>query len=482
MKKIKLLKILPAILSLLLVGCNNNSPSQPADKEMYFYYINDTHGAFKRQNTDTNYNEAGMAYISTYLKEQAAKRPNNTILLSGGDMFQGGFESNATEGLIMVDTINEIGFDAMVLGNHEFDWGEEKLVTIAENLECPIISCNTFYRGTENLPDYVSPYTIIEKDDLKIGIIGAANMNMNESISGSISQNFSFPDPVPYVKKYSRQLRVEEKCDLVIAAFHDGGFNGNNFYFRSLCENDSATKKEYVDGIFLAHDHRYKNGYYLGVPYIESGCNGRYIGTMKFQFTLKDGVYDLTGSWAENTAAYRACLVEDTAITALLEKYKDAINAGDKVIYNFKHDYTREEFAMVICEAMYWYINMNISSFGGHQIYFTSHNPGGVRVAVSKGEMTLSQLITAVPFDNNIYIQKCTADNLQYMRDLPSNYICYEPNEIVFEDGYTYAATIAYLAEKEEYGKYIQVEATEYQITAKEILIEYLTLNINENL
>ena len=485
MKKYKRFKITTLLFSLFFSLCScscSKTPVNPNDRFINFYYINDTHGAFIRQNTDSNYNEAGMAYISSYLKEKYNSDPNNTIILSGGDMFQGGFESNTTYGEIMVDAMNEIGFDAMVLGNHELDWGEEKLMNIAEKLNCPILSCNTFYRDTEDIPEYISPTTLVEKDGLKIGIIGAASENMNTSISGSISQNFSFPNPISYIKTYSRSLRTEEKCDLVILATHDGGFDGNNFKYKSLCEIDSTTHKEYVDGIFLAHDHRYKDGDYLGVPYLESGCNGRYVGNMKFELAKDGADYSILQSWTENVSAYRNCLVEDSSISSLLTKYEDVIKEGDEVVYTFKKNYTREEFAKVICEAMFWYINENKEQFGGYQIYFTSHNPGGVRTEVSKGPMKMSQLVSTCPFDNNIYIQKCTANNINYMKDKPSSYIYYEADEIIYDNGYTYAATISYLAENENYSRYIHVEATEYQITAKSILIEYLKNNINTNL
>ena len=469
-------------ISLCSCSCDKHAPVDPEDRLINFYYINDTHGAFQRQNTESNYYEAGMAYISSYLKEKYYADPQNTLILSGGDMFQGGFESNTTKGQIMVDAMNEIGFDAMVLGNHELDWGEEVLMNIAENLNCPIISCNTFYRDTENQPDYVQPYVVVEKGDLKIGIVGAAATNMNTSITGSISQNFSFPDPIPYVKTYSRLLRSEEKCDLVIAAFHDGGFDGNNYKYRSICELDGVTQKGYVDGVFLAHDHRYKSGYYLGTPYLESGCNGRYIGNMRFELKQENNTYSVVNGWAENASAYNTCKFEDPDVKALLTKYAAEIAAGDEVLYTFKKDYSREEFAVVICEAMYWYINENKDFFGGHQIYFTSHNNGGVRVAVSKGEMKMSQIVAVCPFDNNIYIQKCTADNLQYVRDRSDSYAHYEADNIVYDNGYTYAATISYVAESESYARYLHVEATEYQITAKQILIEYLRQNINPNL
>ena len=127
-------------------------------------------------------------------------------------------------------------------------------------------------------------------------------------------------------------------------------------------------------------------------------------------------------------------------------------------------------------------INENKDYFGGHQIYLTTHNFGGVRVAVSKGDMTYSQLVSTCPFDNNLYIEKCSASNIEYINNQSAYYAIYTPSSIIYDNGYTYAATISYIAENEKYGQYLHVEATEYQITAKQILIEFLRNNINPNL
>ena len=480
MKK-KLLSILFLIIPICLAGCNKKQPVQ-GNRNIKIYYVNDVHGAFQRQNTDVNYNEAGMAYISSYLKEKINEDPINSLLISGGDMFQGGFESNATQGDIMIDAMNEIGFDAMVLGNHEFDWGEDTLINIADKLECPIISCNTFYRESGDRPDYIEPYVIVERNDFKIGIIGAAQKDLNTTITGSISSHFSFPDPIPYIKDYAKKLRGELECDLVVTAIHDGGFDGNNYKFKPLCQLDVLSGRSVVDGVFLAHDHRYRSGYYLDVPYLESGCNGRYIGKMEFAFEYKDNKYILSGNWAENTQAFTTCKYEDKTITALLEKYKDQLIAGDEVLYTFKKSYSREEFVFVVCEAMMWYVNSRIDDFGGQQVYFANHNPGGIRVAVDAGPMTLSQITAVCPFDNNIYIIKSNTEQIRFMESDPDHYAVYKDENMQFEGDYTYGVAISYIIENETYGSRLYTEAVPYEITAKNILIEYLRNKINTNL
>ena len=479
--------LLFAISVAFLSSCANiTSTVIEGDKTITFYYVNDTHGAFIRQNTSTNYNEAGMAYISSFIKKEVAKDPDNSIVLSGGDMFQGGYESNITYGNIMVDAMNEIGFDAMVLGNHELDWGEDTLIDIASKLDCPIISANTFYKESKERPEYVKPYIILERDELKIGIIGAAIEHMENSILASISNRFEFRYPNDYLSEFSYKLRKEEHCDLVVAALHDGGFDDveHTFYYSELADIDQRTNQSYIDGFFLAHDHQQKNGKTRNnVPYIESGCNGRYIGKMVFNLEHDGRKFNITSSSSYNIGAYSNCRTEDKEISKLLTKYEAEISGGNKVIYNFKNSYSRDDFAKIICDAMMWYVNSHLEDFDNKRVYFASHNPGGVRSTVASGEMTLRQLYTVCPFDNDMCIQRCTQAHMDFMKNEHDSFVTSEAEEIVFyENSYTYAVTITYLAEKDYYKNDIQLDYKEYNFIARDALLEYLTNNINPSL
>ena len=123
------------------------------------------------------------------------------------------------------------------------------------------------------------------------------------------------------------------------------------------------------------------------------------------------------------------------------------------------------------------------NKFDNKHVYFASHNPGGVRASVSSGEMTLRQLYTVCPFDNDIYIQRCTQAHLDFMKNEPDNFVTSEEDEIVFyENSYTYAVTISYLAEKDYYKNDIQIDNQKYNLTAKAALLEYLTNNVDPSL
>lgn len=457
------------------VTVSKHGGGEEINRTLSFYYLNDTHGSFIR---NESLNEAGMSYLSSYIKTNVNNDPNNSIVLSGGDMFQGGYESNETKGKIMVEAMNEIGFDAMVLGNHEFDWGEEAIETNSQLLDCPLISCNVFYSYDKTTrPDWVTPYAIIERGDLKVGIIGADEEDIGTSITGSISDNFYFPSPVSYIKQYSTYLRTNAGCDVIIAAFHDGGFEGYDgepVKYQELTTTDSTTNRKYVDAMFFAHDHMRKNGTYNGVPFLEAGCNGKNIGVLSLDL-LGDGYsYEVTDSSTHVYWGTTVAKTQDPKIEAIAQKdeYREIIEHADDVIYTFDNRIESDDFAYSVCKAMYWFVNNNLELFDNTQIYFASHNKGGIRSDVEAGDFTRRDLIKVFPFDNLLSMQTCTSNNINRMSS-SSYYRTYDNGNIVYTGGYTKAISITYITEY-RYAYYYQVDYKNYEYTAKDALLNYL--------
>lgn len=456
---------------------DNGRPRPEGTKKVNVYYVNDVHGSFKR---DDDNREAGMAYISSYLKYK--KSVENCLILSGGDMFQGGVECNNTKGKIMIDAMNNIGFDAMVLGNHEFDWGEEVIANNSALMDFPLISCNTFYANSDIRPTWITPYTIINKFDLKIGIVGFAKSKLDTSITGSISENFYFPNPIEYVKEYAMELRTSYNCDLILAAGHDGGDESSyNNPYKDWTEKCEKTNLPYVDGIFFAHDHQKKSGFINGTPFVESGCNGQNIAFMDFVLTADtiNNNYKVTCDNVGTFNAYINCTTEDTEITALLEKYKDEIGDTTKIICTFSRNYSKEEFAYLACQAMYWYVNNHKDYFNGQQVYMATHNDGGVRAEVKAGAFTYGDFEKCFPFINPLCIQKCTQSQFNYLYQGRAANQAYIETSPVYIGGVTTCVTINYIA---EYSTSYQESFVKYEsYTSKDAMLEFLTNGLYEN-
>jgi len=454
------------------IKVDKNQEYPTKEKDITIYYLNDTHGSYARyQNTYKD--EAGMSYISKYIKDKRKLNPNGTFLFSGGDMFEGGFESNSTQGQIMIEAMNSMEFDVMALGNHEFDWGEEVMEEMVTSLDCEVVSANTFYKDGYTRPSYLKPYTIIERDGLKIGVIGGIKEHIESSITGSVSAEFSFPDPVSYALTYASELRIQENCDLVFIVSHDGGNDGETY--RNLTEIDSKSGRSYVDGIFLAHDHYRKKGTVNNVPYLESQCNGIIIGKMNFSL-VGDGVsYEIESSSTEYVWAYENCLDTDPEIEAISSKYQDLIDEGKSVITTFSYALTDSEFLDIILQAMIWYVNSNPDIFFDSYVYFASHNIGGVRVStIRAGDFTMHDLVKAYPFDNLLTIQTCKSTHISYMAN-SSYYQTMIYGQIKYDaNNRTHAVSIDYISDNARYGKYCQESYQKSEITAKQALIYYL--------
>ena len=461
------------------IKVNESGGGTTVNHTLNIYYINDTHGSYTRQ--QKNY-EGGMAYISSYIKSKVALDPDYSIVLSGGDMFQGGYESNETSGAIMIDAMNEIGFDAMVVGNHEFDWGESNIYTFNEGLNCPMISSNIFYADQETRPSWLTPYVILDKGDLRIGIIGGAQENLGSSITGSISDDFYFPAPNPYIRHYSTELRNSHGCDLVIAAFHDGGFTGSSgspTKFDDLTSINPATGYKYVDAMFFAHDHVAKRGDYNGVPYLESASNGRYVGNMTINLEGNGTSYEVTSYSTTNVYGYSGCTTFDIAFEVIDNKYAVIIAKGNEIIYEFANSYSEESFTSVACMAMLWYVNSHKEEFDNTTVSMASHNSGGVRADVDAGTMYLRDFVKVFPFDNYLSIQTCSRANIN--RYLSYDYYVTYGTAVFDSEDHAKVASINYITEKSNAYLY-QLDYKNYDITVKEILYAYLKERVNPNL
>ena len=102
-----------------------------------------------------------------YIINEKNKSPDTTVILSSGDMFQGSAISNMTQGGVVVEAMNEIGFDAMTIGNHEFDWGIDKIAAYNDGDEkngeadFPFLSCNIVYKSNNQLLSCKKTWIII---------------------------------------------------------------------------------------------------------------------------------------------------------------------------------------------------------------------------------------------------------------------------------------------------------------------------------
>jgi len=257
----------------------------------------DTHSnlyGFSYENgTETKNN--GLARISTYVNEVRNSNPN-MILIDNGDTYQGTILADAVFNKMpnvmhpVSKVLNYMAYDAMVLGNHEFNFKIDFTKRIIDELKMPVLGANVVYADGSEL---TKPYTIVEKDGVKIGILGLTNPNAprwdGEKVDGLI-----FSSVVETAKKYTKILLDDEKVDVLIVSAHVGmipefdeenGSDGAELLIKEIPE---------IDALLLGHYHT-ATAETIGDTLVGSPRNsGRDI--VQFDLTVdeQDGKYVVT--------------------------------------------------------------------------------------------------------------------------------------------------------------------------------------------
>ena len=137
-------------------------------------------------------------------------------------MWQGSVESNYTKGYLVTEWMNSMDFVSMTVGNHEFDWGQQRIKDNVELAEFPFLGINVLYRSNNQRVDYLQPSTTFTRGDAKIGVIGAIGDCLSSISSGNVQDiYFAWGQLLSdMVKAEATRLRNEEHCDFIIYSVH----------------------------------------------------------------------------------------------------------------------------------------------------------------------------------------------------------------------------------------------------------------------
>lgn len=365
------------------------------------YALNDFHGAVIDE-------DGGLSKIGNYIMTEKAKYPEQTLVISSGDMFQGSAISNMTQGAVMVECMNAIGFDAMAIGNHEFDWGIEVIEKINAKeteikSEFPIICCNIFERETDKPVTWCEPYTIVEKSGIKIGIIGAIGSELESSIATAMVAPYEFKDPMPIVKEYVKELRTTKNCELVILSIHDNTNSLNQSYA-------NLTGEYQIDAILNGHTHSTYAGETMGsdgllMPYIQSGSSGSSIG--KVSISYNKVTKKLEQCSAENIRVNSKISNPNPILDEIINKHNEGISEISEEVIGIAGENIDQP------SAARWAANV-VRDASGCKIGFT--NGGGIRSGAfpikANQEITVGLMWTMMPFDNFIKTCEMTTESI----------------------------------------------------------------------
>ena len=266
-------KIVSAALAALLVLACNNRPV------LTIVHVNDSHSHLEPERTGEYAGMGGALERAAYIDSvRKAAGPGNVLLLHAGDFCQGSAYFSEFGGKVEVGIINALGYDAVTLGNHEFDNGIEALGELLSSLEMPVVVCNYDFSPFE-AGKYIKPYVIVEKAGRKIGIIGVL-CGLKDMVAGDIANRIPEYEMIPTVQKYADELRPQ--CDLVIALTHIGYTEHNP---GDITDPQLAAATRGIDLIVGGHSHTFmekpdyvKNLDGRKVPVVQTGWMGVNMG------------------------------------------------------------------------------------------------------------------------------------------------------------------------------------------------------------
>lgn len=385
--------------------------------EINLFSINDFHGGAY---TDIEL----ISNIGAYLKNVEGYH----LEVSNGDIFQGSALSNYYHGRVLVDAMNESGFDGFVIGNHEFDWGISVIEEYADGeltngeFNHPVLAANIVYEDSLEPLEFTQPFFIEDFDGIQVGVIGLIG-NIESSIAASRLDNILFLDPVEAAASNARILREDYGVDIVVVYIHNGSNINNDFA--------QLSGSEKIDAMFNGHTHQNeassisRNG--LDMPYAQMNNYDTSLVKIQLIYDRESGmVTDFNVEGIENSQLAQT----DSNIDSILTEYSSDsvyLNFIEEVLTDVESNYGRYDLAQWGASVLRDYTGIDIGAV----------NAGGFRVSMDMGDLTMGDLITIYPFDNVIKTSRMTGQQiLDFYLEVESY-----GSDVVFDDGLVYSGS-----------------------------------------
>lgn len=215
-------------------------------QELVILHTNDTHSQIEPYTHKADTNVGGFLRREAFVREVRSKHPN-VLLLDAGDHSQGTPYFNFFKGYTEVKLMNAMAYDAVTLGNHEFDNGSAALAKRLKKATFAVVCANYVFHD-KHLAKQVKPYVILEKAGKRIGIFGLV-VDLHSLVAPNVADELSYQDPVAAAQKTVDELQ-QQKCDLIVCLSHLGVDESR--------VNDFTIAKEVpgIDIIIGGHSHK----------------------------------------------------------------------------------------------------------------------------------------------------------------------------------------------------------------------------------
>lgn len=338
----------------------------------------------------------------------------NVITLDAGDQFMGSLFFTTYQGKAEAEFMNKIGFDAMAIGNHEFDLGPGVLANFVDMLEHPVVSGNTVIAASEPLAGKVKEWVVLEAGGEKIGLLSV--LTPETATIAVPGPNVTFRDEIEYLKEATKRIREEEGVTKVLLLSHVG----------FVRDQQIAAEVDGIAAIIGGHSHTLLSNTVEGapayatlvqnpsgkaVPIVQAYAYSKYLGELSITFDDDGYVSEAKG----DTILLDASVVSDPEIEARIEELSgpiDRLVATEVGEVTANIDGSRESCRSRECEMGNLITDALLARVGDQGYTIALQNGGGIRASIGQGVATVGDVLSVLPFQNTIATMKLKGSDL----------------------------------------------------------------------
>jgi len=384
-----------ACTALAMAGLFHRVDVEEEGFELTLLHTNDVHAHYDSFQPWGDVIQGGVARLKTVI-EEIRDDEDGVLLLDAGDQFQGTLFFTVGGAEVVADVMNELGYDGMTLGNHEFDAGPAVLADFIVAARFPVLSANVDASDDANLSDLVYPYAVYEFEEAPVGLFGLTAEHT--ATASSPGPDVRFLDAIESAQSTVDELRAGG-IEIIIAMTHLG-------HERDL---ELAQAVSGIDVIIGGHSHTRLDEY----PVVASSSSGepvlivtahewgKYLGRLDVSFSQRG----LVDGYAGELIFIDESIPEDDDMLELLDGYRPEIDAlmtrvvgSTSVELNgAREDIRARETNLgdLICDAMIW-------KTAGLGATIAIQNGGGIRASIPTGEIAMGQVLEVLPYGNQL--------------------------------------------------------------------------------
>ena len=354
----------------------------------------------------------GAAELTTMIDSIREAEPL-VYLFDAGDMFTGTL-SNRTQGELLMEMMITMKYDAMAIGNHEFDYGWRNFRDQMNRVPFPVLGANIFYKGT-NIP-FAQPYAVIEKDGFRIGVIGIIGQDARSVVIASNVDSLDFTEPKAAVAKAIDKL--DPDVDLIVLLTHQGKTGpmqtdqeAHPDVWRDFdADIELSGSVEHIDVHFAGHAHRGIEEPYVhpetGTVIMQTYGHATRLGHLKLKVNTKtkEVISHQGGLLLVESQKYNP----DPIMKEKIERYRSKFPELKEVVCHTEARLVRKYNEESDLGNLFTDILRNAT---GADIAF--FNSGGLRADLPEGDVTVANMLDAFPFQDKIWKFEMTGEQIK---------------------------------------------------------------------